>query len=50
MLVGNAPEHLRSGLRDEARARGLDDRLYLATGEVAEGGVEGLVHWGVLPG
>jgi hydroxymethylpyrimidine pyrophosphatase-like HAD family hydrolase len=50
VLVGNAADHVRSGLRAPARARGVEDRVYLATAEVAEGVVEGLVHWGVVPG
>ncbi|MCG6988094.1 MAG: HAD family hydrolase [Gemmatimonadetes bacterium] len=50
VLVGNAPARVRSDLREEARARRLDDRVYLAEGEGAEGVMEGLVHWGVVPG
>jgi hypothetical protein len=50
VLVGNAPAHLRSDLREEARARRMDDRIYLAEEEGAEGVMEGLAHWGVVPG
>jgi len=48
VLVGNASDHVRSGLLEEARSRGVDDRLYLAEGEAADGVIEGLVHWGVV--
>jgi hypothetical protein len=50
VLVGNAPDHVRSDLREEARARRLEDRVYLAEAEGAEGVVEGLIHWGVARG
>jgi len=50
VLVGNAADHVRAGLRAQARARSVEDRVYLAAAEVAEGVVEGLVHWGVVPG
>jgi len=45
-LVGNAPEELRGRLREAARERGPADALYLARGEVADGVLEGLAHFG----
>ncbi len=50
VLVGNAPDDVRSKVREEARARHLDDRVYLAGRSGAEGVLEGLIHWGVVPG
>lgn len=50
VLVGNAPDRVRSDVRREARARGVADRVYLAEGVGAEGVVEALVHWGLVGG
>ncbi len=46
VLVGNAPEDLRAGLREAAREQGQADSLYLARGEVIAGVLEGLEHFG----
>lgn len=48
ILVGNALEEVRERVRTEVQRLGLDDRVYLARGAVADGVLEGLAHFGVL--
>lgn len=48
ILVGNADEGLKASILAEARALGVEERLYMARGEAAEGVVEGLGRWGVV--
>lgn len=48
ILVGNAPDDVRAHLREEARRRGLHERVYFADEPVAAGVLEGLRHFRVL--
>ena len=48
VLVGNASEEVRASVRATAHRLGLSDRIYLASGAVAAGVLEGLAHFGVL--
>ena len=50
IVVGNAPESLKDRLRQRAGTGGVEDRLYFAREPYAAGVLEGLGHWGVLPG
>jgi hydroxymethylpyrimidine pyrophosphatase-like HAD family hydrolase len=45
VLVGNAPDTLRSEVRASAENRGLLDRVYFASSHFAAGVVEGLHHF-----
>ena len=47
VVVGNAPEALKSSLLEEARDRALDDRIYIARRPYAAGVLEGLAFFGV---
>ncbi|MCG6954779.1 MAG: HAD family hydrolase [Gemmatimonadetes bacterium] len=47
VLVGNASEEVRASVRAKASRLGLSDRVYLASGTVAAGVLEGLSHFGV---
>lgn len=46
VLVGNAPRALARDLTDAAQARGLGERLYLASAPFAHGVLEGCRHFG----
>jgi len=48
VLVGNAPDDLRDQLVREARAAGLEGRLYVARESFAAGVLEGCRHFGFL--
>lgn len=48
IVVGNAPEELKTTLRTEAIRRGLGDHLYFARRPYAAGVLEGSRHWGLL--
>jgi sucrose-6F-phosphate phosphohydrolase len=48
VLVGNAPESLRSFLRVRANRAGIGDRLYFARSPYAAGVIEGCRHFEVL--
>jgi HAD superfamily hydrolase (TIGR01484 family) len=47
VLVGNAPGALAHDLKGEARARGLGERLYVASAPFAHGVLEGCRHFGL---
>ncbi|MGD8319343.1 MAG: HAD-IIB family hydrolase [Gemmatimonadota bacterium] len=48
VVVGNAGDDLRDGLRREAELRGLVDRIHFAEAPYAAGVVEGCRHFGVF--
>jgi HAD superfamily hydrolase (TIGR01484 family) len=47
VLVGNAADAVRRRVRDEAKRRGLTDRVLLAEGPVVRGVLEGCAHFGL---
>lgn len=47
VLVGNAPDAVRRRVREEAKRRGLAERVLLAEGPVVQGVLEGCAHFGL---